>query len=156
LVTGPGSPGRRYGVGDDGRKIPAHHATEVATIYESCARWLFGHACVLLQQDRELDAVSELAMDLVHDTFEAAALAWGTVGKLAPAQQRAWLRTTLTHKATSQFRRRVSFRRRRAELHRRYGAAEPDPEEQALDGLAVEKAVKIIDELPARQQRIGA
>ena len=142
-------------MGDDDRKIPEHHAAEVAGLYEACARWLFGHACLLLQQDRELDAIPELAMDLVHDTFVAAALAWGTVGELAPAQQRAWLRTTLSHKATSHFRRRVSFRRKRAELHRRYQAAEPDPEEQALDGLAVEKAMKIIDELPVRQRRIA-
>jgi RNA polymerase sigma factor (sigma-70 family) len=142
-------------VGDADRKIPAHHAAEVASLYRADAGWLFGHACLLLQQDRELDAVPELAMDLVHDTFVAAALAWDTVGALAPVQQRKWLRTTLEHKATDHFRRRVSLRGKQAELQRRYQAAEPDPEEQALDGLAVEKAMKIIDELAARQRRIA-
>jgi RNA polymerase sigma factor (sigma-70 family) len=141
---------------DEGdRKLSVPHAVGVAGLYKTCAPWLFGHAYVLLQQDPELDAVPELAMDLVQDVFEAAALAWDTVGKLAPAQQRKWLRTTLSRKATSHFRRRVSFRRKLAELHRRYQAAESDPEEQALDELAVEKAMKIIDELPARQRSIA-
>ena len=66
----------------------------------------------------------ELAADLVQDTFEAAALAWETLRELAPAQQRAWLRTTLSHKETSHFRRRVAFRRKQPELHHRYQAAE--------------------------------
>ena len=49
---------------DDGRKIPAHYVAEVACFYEAHARWLFGHACLRAQRDRELAAAQELAADL--------------------------------------------------------------------------------------------
>lgn len=139
----------------DDRKIPEHYAAEVACFYEAHARWLFGHARLRARRDRELPAARELAADLVQDTFEAAARAWETVRGLAPAQQRAWLRTTLAHKETSHFRRRAAFRRRQPELHRRYQATEPDPEQQALSALALERAAKIIEDLPDRQKSIA-
>jgi RNA polymerase sigma factor (sigma-70 family) len=142
-------------VGDDSKKIPEHYAAEVARFYEVNARWLFGHACLRTRRDRELAAARELAADLVQDTFEAAALDWGIVRGLAPAQQRAWLRTTLSHKETSLFRRRAALRRKQPELHRKYQAAEPDPEQQALSAIALERAVKIIEDLPARQREIA-
>ena len=58
-------------------------------------------------------------------------------------------------KEVSHFRRRQAFRRRQPELHRRYQAAESDPEQQALFGLAVKKAAKIIKGLPVRRRRIA-
>ncbi len=142
-------------MGDDDTKIPAHYAAEVACFYEAHARWLFGHAYLRTQRDRELTATRELAADLAQDTFEAAALAWETLRNLAPAQQRAWLRTTLSHKETSHFRRRVAFRQKQPELHHKYQAAETDPEHQALSAIALEKAAEIIEGLPARQKRIA-
>lgn len=140
---------------DDDRKIPEHYVAEVARFYEAHARWLFGHACLRTQRDRELAAARELAADLVQDTFEAAALDWETVRGLAPAQQRAWLRTTLSHKETSHFRRRAAFRRKQPELNRKYQGAEADTEQQALCALALERAAKIIEDLPAGQKRIA-
>jgi hypothetical protein len=107
-------------VSDDDARIPEHYAAEVARFFEAHARWLFGHACLRTGRDRELAAGRELAADLVQDTFEAAALAWETLRELSEAQQRAWLRTTLAHKETSHFRRRVTFRRKQADLHHRY------------------------------------
>jgi RNA polymerase sigma-70 factor (ECF subfamily) len=142
-------------VGDDDAKISEHYATEVACFYETYAGWLFGHAYFRTQRDQELTAARELAADLVQDTFEAAALAWETLRYLAPAQQQAWLRTTLSHKETSHFRRRVAFRRKQPELHHKYQAAELDPEHQALSAIALERAAKIIEDLPARQKRIA-
>jgi RNA polymerase sigma factor (sigma-70 family) len=142
-------------VGDDDTKIPAHYAAEVACFYEAHARWLFGHAHLRTQRDQELAAARELAADLVQDTFEAAALAWETLRNLAPVQQRAWLRTTLSHKETDHFRRRVAFRRKQPELHDKYRAAESDPEHQALSAIALERAAKIIEDLPARQKKIA-
>ena len=58
---------------DDDRKIPGQHADELARFYEAHARWLFGHAYLRTQRDRELAAARELAANLVQDTFEAAA-----------------------------------------------------------------------------------
>ena len=134
---------------DDGRRIPAHNAVEVARLYQVHARWLFGYACLRAGGDRELGA------DLVQDTFEAVTLEWETVRELAPAQQRVWLRTTLSHKVSSQIRRRAALRRRRPELHHRYQDAEPDPERQAMSAVALERAAKIIEGLPDRQQKVA-
>ena len=140
---------------DDDRKIREQYAAELASFYEAYARWLFGHACLRTQRDRELAATRELAADLVQDTFEAAARDWETVRSLAPGQQRAWLRNTLSHKDTDQFRRRAALRRKQPELQRRYEAAEPDPERQVLSALAVERAAEIIAGLPTQQKKIA-
>lgn len=93
--------------------------------------------------------------DLVQDAFEAAARDWKTVRVLVPAQQRAWLRNTLWHKDTDQFRRRKVWRLILPELHRRYQAEEPDPEQQALDAVALERALEIIEGLPDEQRVIA-
>jgi RNA polymerase sigma factor (sigma-70 family) len=140
---------------DDGRKIPEQYADELACFYDLHADWLAGHACLRTQRDRNLTAARELAADLVQDTFEAAALSWETLRDLAPAQQRVWLRNTLSHKDTDHFRRRRLFRRKQSELYRKYQAAEPDPEQQALYVVALKKAAKIIEGLPAWQKRIA-
>jgi DNA-directed RNA polymerase specialized sigma24 family protein len=113
--------GRRCGVGEDDRKILAHHAAEIARFYTVHAGWLFGYARLRVEGDREH------AADLVQDTFEAATLAWETVRKLAPAQHRVWLRTTLSHKVSSHVRRRMALRRRQPALHDRYQAPNPIP-----------------------------
>jgi RNA polymerase sigma-70 factor (ECF subfamily) len=137
-------------VGDaGGRRIPEEHAAELARFHRAHAGWLFGHAYLRVQPDREL------AKDMVQDTFEAAARDWETLRGLVPAQQRAWLRNTLSHKNTDQFRRGGVFLRLLPELHRRYQAAEPDPELQAISELALERAEKIIEGLPARQRKIA-
>jgi RNA polymerase sigma factor (sigma-70 family) len=136
-------------VDNDGTKIPEHYAAEVARFFVAHDRWLFGHACIRTRRDREL------AKDLVQDTFVAAALAWGTLRELTEAQQRAWLRTTLSRKEISNFRRRAAFRRKQPDLHRRYQAAEADTEQQALSAIALERAAEIIEGLPDKQKRIA-
>ena len=140
---------------DDDRHIPQHHAVEVARFYEAHSRWLFGHAFVRTQRDGELAAAREFAANLFQDTFEAAALDWATVRALAWAQQRAWLRTTLSHKDASHFRRRLTFRRQQPRLYRKYSVTDPDPELQALSRIALERTAKIIEGLPSRQRRIA-
>jgi len=140
---------------DDGRKIPAEHAAELAVLYEVNTSWLFGHAYLRVQRDRELAAARELAADLVQDAFVAAACSWEILRELAPAQQRVWLRSTLSHKDTDDFRRRVVLRRIQAELRCKYKTEEPDPERQALAAAALEMTIKIIEGLLARQQTIA-
>ena len=140
---------------DEGRKIPKQYADELGCFYDAHAGWLFGHGYLRTQRDRELAAARELAANLVQDTFEATAYDWETLRGLAPGQQRAWLRNTLSNKETDHFRRRAVFRRKQAELHRKYQAAEPDPERQVLSALALERAAEIIEGLPDRQKRIA-
>jgi hypothetical protein len=53
-------------VGDAGEAaIPRHHVKELAGFFAADDQWLFGHACVRTQGDREL------AADSVQDTFRA-------------------------------------------------------------------------------------
>lgn len=139
----------------DGRRIREEHAAELACFYEANARWLFGHAYFRAQRDPELAAVREFAADLVQDTFVAAACDWETVRNLTSRQQRGWLRQTLAHKETDAFRRRRKLRDLLPELLARCQPAEADPERQALSAVALAKAVRIIDSLPARQRNIA-
>jgi RNA polymerase sigma factor (sigma-70 family) len=140
---------------DDDTEIPEDQAVEIAGFFEANAGWLFGHARLRSGLDRDLVAGRERAEDLVQDVFEAAARAWKAVRELEPAQQRKWLRSTLRYMDTSEFRRRVAFRRNQPELYRRYCAAEADPEQQALDAIALERALEIIGGLPGSQKKIA-
>ena len=144
-------------MGDNGgRQISEQAAAELALFYRVHAQWLFGHAYLRVQRDRDLAAARELAEDLVQDTFEAAARDWKTVWVLGPEQQRAWLRNTLWHKDTNQFRRRKLWRLKLLpELQRKYQAGKPDPEQQALDSDTLKKTVQLIEGLPDEQRVIA-
>ena len=100
----------------DETPIPPQHVNELAGFFAAHDRWLFGHACVRTQGDREL------AADLVQDTFEAAAVAWPVLREHPSGRQRAWLLGTLAKKDVSDFRRQEAFRRRHADIHARYQA----------------------------------
>jgi RNA polymerase sigma-70 factor (ECF subfamily) len=137
-------------VSDDGEvRIPLPHVAELSSFFAAQDRWLFGHACVRTRGDREL------AADLVQDTFEAAARAWGTLRGRACGRQRAWLLGTLANKDVSEFRRREAFRRRQPDIHARYQATAADTAAQALNTIALRRAREIIDEMPPRQQKIA-
>ena len=132
-----------------GAVIPPHHVSELAEFFAAHDRWLFGHACVRTQGDREL------AADLVQDTFEAAAVAWAALRGHPGGRQRAWLLGTLAHKDVSDLRRKAAFRRRQPEIHARYQAAAADTEAQALNAIALARAREIIDGMPPRQKEIA-
>jgi RNA polymerase sigma factor (sigma-70 family) len=137
-------------MGDAGEiAIPRHHVKELADFFAAHDRWLFGHACVRTQGDREL------AADLVQDTFEAAAVAWAALREHPAGRQRAWLLGTLAHKDISELRRRVAFRRRQPEIHARYRATPADTEAEALNAIALARARQIIDGMPPRQREIA-
>lgn len=136
---------------DDAGKvpIPPHHVNELSGFFAAHDRWLFGHACVRTQGDRDL------AADLVQDTFEAAAVAWAVLREHPSGRQRAWLLGTLAHKDISDLRRKAAFRRREPEIHARYQAAAADTEAQALNAIALARAREIIDGMPPRQKEIA-
>jgi RNA polymerase sigma factor (sigma-70 family) len=133
----------------DETAIPRHHVNELAGFFAAHDRWLFGHACVRTQGDRDL------AADLVQDTFEAAAVAWAVLRGHAAGRQRAWLLGTLAHKDISNLRRKAAFRRRQPEIHARYQAAAADTEAQALNAIALARAREVIDGMPPRQKEIA-
>jgi RNA polymerase sigma-70 factor (ECF subfamily) len=137
-------------VSDDGEvRISLSHVAELSSFFAAHDRWLFGHACVRTRGDREL------AADLVQDTFEAAARAWGTLRGRASGRQRAWLLGTLANKDVSEFRRREAFRRRQPDIHARYQATTADTAAQALNAIALQRAREIIEAMPPRQQKIA-
>jgi RNA polymerase sigma factor (sigma-70 family) len=137
-------------MGDPGEAaIPRDHVKELADFFAAHDRWLFGHACVRTQGDREL------AADLVQDTFEAAAIGWAALREHPGDRQRAWLLGTLAHKDISDLRHRGTFRRKQSEIHARYTATPADTEAQALNAIALARAREIIDGLPPRQREIA-
>src|ERR1700732_3842250 len=87
-------------------RIPRRHVAELSSFFNAHDRWLFGHACVRTDGDREL------AADLVQDAFEAAARAWPALREHDIGRQRAWLLATVANKNVSEFRRKEAFRRR--------------------------------------------
>jgi RNA polymerase sigma factor (sigma-70 family) len=137
-------------MGDAGQAaIPRGHVKELASFFAAHDRWLFGHACVRTQGDREL------AADLVQDTFEAAAITWAALREHPADRQRSWLLGTLAHKDISDLRRRMAFRRKQSEIHARYTATPADTEAEALNAIALARAREIIDGMPPRQQEIA-
>jgi RNA polymerase sigma factor (sigma-70 family) len=137
-------------MGDDGGpRIPRCHVAELSGFFAAYDRWLFGHACVRTRGDREL------AADLVQDTFEAAARTWKTLRGRAGGRQRAWLLGTLANKDISEFRRKQAFRRRQPDIQARYQATAADTAAAALSAIALERAWKIIEDMPPRQQKIA-
>ena len=75
--------------------------------------------------------------------------------ELSAASQRAWLRTVLTNKDVSEFRRLEIFRRHQPDLLDRYGGREADTPTEALSRIAVSLAKEIIDALPGQQKKIA-
>ena len=133
----------------DQTPIPPHHVNELAGFFAAHDQWLFGHACVRTQGDREL------AADLVQDTFEAAAITWAALREHPADRQRAWLLGTLVKKDISDYRRKEAFRRRQPDIHARYTSAPADTAAQALNALALERAREIIEDMPPKQQKIA-
>jgi RNA polymerase sigma factor (sigma-70 family) len=133
----------------DQTPIPPHHVNELAGFFAAHDQWLFGHACVRTQGDRDL------AADLVQDTFEAAAVAWAVLREHPSGRQRAWLLGTLAHKDISDLRRKAAFRRRQPEIHARYQAIPADTEAEALNAIALARAREILGGMPPRQQEIA-
>lgn len=129
--------------------LAPHCVEELRCLFSSYAPSLFGLGCAISQSD------TELANDLVQDTFEAAARAWEIVRELSPNEQRAWLRTTLTNKAVDAFRRAGALRSRRGAIHARYQASEADTHTEALSAIALRRAQEIIESLPERQHVIA-
>jgi RNA polymerase sigma-70 factor, ECF subfamily len=130
-------------------KIAGFHVAELSRFFNENDRWLFGHACVRANGDREL------AADLVQDTFEAAARVWPALREHDTGRQRAWLLSTVANKNVSEFRRREAFRRRQSHIHVRYQPTEADTEAQALNVIALKRAREIIGEMPPQQKRIA-
>jgi DNA-directed RNA polymerase specialized sigma24 family protein len=130
----------------DEAKIAASHVAELSSFFNAHDQWLFGHACVRTNGDREF------AADLVQDTFEAAARAWPALREQDTGRQRAWLLATVANKNVSEFRRKEVFRRRQRDIQVRYQPTAADTAAQALNAIALERARQIIEGLPPRQR----
>ena len=130
-------------------RIAGSHVAELASFFNAHDQWLFGHACVRTNGDREL------AADLVQDTFEAAARAWSALREHDTGRQRAWLLATVANKNVSEFRRTEVFRRRQRDIQVRYQPTAADTAAQALNAIALKRAREIIEGLPPRQKQIA-
>jgi RNA polymerase sigma-70 factor, ECF subfamily len=137
----------RWAVGDG--RISPHHADELAKCFVAHAGDLLGFACVIARGDRAR------AEDLVQAAFEAAGHAWTVLRGLAEEQRRGWLRKTLANIAVDGFRREAAFRDRLPRIEIRYRKSPPDPPEQALSSILLERCWRIIRSMPERQHAVA-
>jgi RNA polymerase sigma factor (sigma-70 family) len=146
-------------VDDEDPQIPAAHADEIKRCYEVNASWVYSYARILVGNDRRSHDSRAAAEDLLQDTFVAAARAWGTFRSLTEIQQRAWLRTTVSHMASNMGRRNQVFRDLMPELCDPHLYALPDPEEKAVSAvtsrMVLEKVAEVIDGLPFQQRMVA-
>jgi RNA polymerase sigma factor (sigma-70 family) len=105
---------------------------------------------------RQLGPDARLAPDIVHDAFEAAALAWKKV--LRPRSdggREAWLRTVVRNKIYDHWRadgsRLIPISTELAESM----SAPQDTAMWALDRIDVEDCLKVVDAMPERQRRVA-
>jgi RNA polymerase sigma-70 factor (ECF subfamily) len=130
-------------------RICPRDADELAACFAAQAPSLIGYACVLARGDRAL------ADDLVQAAFEAAAREWPAVRCLAEAQQRKWLRTTVTNIGVSGFRREAAWRDRLPRIEARYRKAPADLPAQAFTSIVLERCWKIIKDMPEQQHAVA-
>jgi len=146
-------------VDDEDPQIPAGYADEIERCYEAHASWVYGYARTLVGNDRRTHDSRAVAEDLLQDTFVAAARAWETFRSLTEVQQRAWLRTTVSHMASNMGRRNQMFKDLMPELCDPRLYALPDPEEEAVSAvtgrMVLEKVAEAIDGLPFQQRMIA-
>lgn len=132
---------------DDGR-ISERDAAEVAACYAEHAAFLYGFARVFTNGDP-----GQRAEDLVQETFEAAANAWGKLRKLDSDSQRAWLCVVLKNKVLTDLRR---GRRLSEKLRLLVPLMQPDAgvATEELAALA-EQAAEVIKNLPEQQYNVA-
>jgi RNA polymerase sigma-70 factor (ECF subfamily) len=135
------------GVGEE--PICPRDAGKLAECYASHALGLFGYACVLTRGDQAL------AEDLRQAAFEAAAREWAILRRLQDAQRRAWLHTTVTRIAMSEFRREAAWRDRLPRIEARYRPVPADLPEQAFASIVLERCWKIIKDMPLQRHAVA-
>jgi RNA polymerase sigma-70 factor (sigma-E family) len=133
-------------VSDD--KVSSRDAREIAECFAALASDLFGYACVVVRGDRAK------AGDLVQAAFEAGGRAWQVVRGLDEEQRRGWLRSAAATVAVSEFRQDTtsSDRVRIEDLDRK---RQPDATEQAFSPSVLERAWRIIQDMPERHHAVG-
>jgi RNA polymerase sigma-70 factor, ECF subfamily len=133
-------------VDDDGR-IPQRYVAEVTACFEQHSARLFGYARAFTHCDEEQ------AMDLVQETFEAAARAWAVLRGRPEAERRAWLYRTLRNKAVTDFRR---WRLHQEKLRLVMPLLQHDMEAPADDlDTIVEQVAEVIRDLPEQQYKVA-
>ncbi|MFI6373393.1 RNA polymerase sigma factor [Streptomyces sp. NPDC050546] len=123
-------------------------ADQVAALWDREAEGLVRYTTVITNNTAE-------AGDLVSRAFEAAALAWSTVGPREPEAQRAWLRRTSKNMWIDGIRRSENLSRLQPALAARYHRAALDPADLALLRLAADHCLRVINGLPTARRRIA-
>jgi RNA polymerase sigma-70 factor (sigma-E family) len=134
-------------VSDD--KVPSHDARDLAGFFAAQARDLFGYACVLVRGDRAA------AGDLVQAAFEAWGRDWQLVRGLDEEQRRGRLRSAVAAVAVSEFRRDTTSPDRVPRIEDCDSEGQPDPAEQAFSPGVLERAWRIIVDMPERHHAVG-
>jgi RNA polymerase sigma-70 factor (sigma-E family) len=134
-------------VSDD--KVPSHDARDLAEFFAAQARDLFGYACVLVRGDRAV------AGDLVQAAFEAWGRDWQLVRGMDEEQRRGRLRSAVAAVAVSEFRQDTTSPDRVPRIEDCDNKSQPDPAEQAFSPVVLERAWRIIVDMPDRHHAVG-
>ncbi|MDX3109417.1 RNA polymerase sigma factor [Nonomuraea angiospora] len=127
-------------------RIPPEIADQVGRLYTETAPALFQHACKLPQVDRAH------AEDLVHITFQAAALCWDELAARDSEGRRRWLFAVLRNKAIDEWRR--NWRQQPcADLPEPIHPA-AEPFNQVLSTLVLRRCWSVIEQMPPMRKRV--
>ena len=130
-------------------KVPSHDARDLAEFFAVQARDLFGYACVLVRGDRAL------AADLVQAAFEAWGPDWQLVRSLDQEQRRGRLRSAVAAAAVSEFRHDTASPGRVPRIEDCDHESQPDPAGQAFSPAVLDRAWRIIVDMPERHHAVG-
>ncbi len=130
-------------------KVPSHDARDLAEFFAALARDLFGYACVLVRGDRAV------AGDLVQAAFEAWGRDWRLVRGLDEEQRRGRLRSAVAAAAVSEFRHDTTSTDRVPRIEDCDHESQPGPAEQAFSPGVLERAWRIIQDMPERHHAVG-
>ncbi|AZQ32116.1 sigma-70 family RNA polymerase sigma factor [Streptomyces cyaneochromogenes] len=129
-------------------RLTIETASQVAALWHRESEGLLRYTTVITNNAAE-------AGDLVSRAFEAAALAWATVGPRSQNAQRAWLRRTCKNMWIDGIRRSHNLDRLQPELAERYQRAELDPADLALLRQAADHCLCVINSLPTVRRRVA-
>jgi RNA polymerase sigma factor (sigma-70 family) len=117
-------------------------------LFRAASPKLFRRALLLTQQNREE------AEDLVQMVFQAAVTRWETIGHKDAGEQMAWLHKVLRNKAADFWR--VNGREcPLTDLVLNQIPALQGPDQQVLSSIALERVLKVVNDMPPVRHRVA-
>ena len=130
-------------------ELPPEWREELEECFKATARRLHRVLLRFAQGDHELASV------IVQETFRKAAGKWARLRALTPRKRRASLIRIALASSIDAFRRTDTERRKRPLVQALYQPRPADVHEEAMTSIAVERFVKVLNEMPRQQARVA-